>query len=125
MLGLGDVTGSSDQEFSRQEPNLAPVTVLELSKIVAFRLRRPEQLDGLETAKEYERKTLAAELHDQTLMDLGGLAVELGFLGHKTSRYSEELELSVDQMRRRLKDTDGRLRDVVRGFTPRPLPSWG
>ena len=119
------ITRDSFQEFSNKEPNLALVFLLELSKIVAFRLRRLEQFDVAETAKEYERKTLAAELHDQTLSDLAGLAVELAFLGHQASGYSEELKGAVDAVRGRLKGTDRRLREIVQGIYPPALATMG
>ncbi len=119
------ITRDSFQEFSHQEPNLALAFVLELSKIVAFRLRRLEKFDAAETAKEYERKTLAAELHDQTLADLAGLAVELGFLGHQASGYSEELKLAVDQVQIRLQDTARQLREIVQGIYPPALVIMG
>ena len=119
------ITRDSFEEFSQREPNLALVFILELSRIVAFRLRRLEQFDAAETAKENERKALAAELHDQTLSDLGSLAIELGFLGNQASGRSEELKLALDQVRERLRDTDRRLREIVQGIYPPALATMG
>ena len=77
---------------------------------------RLEQFDTAEASKEYERKALAAELHDQTLAELGSLAVELGFLAREASEHSEDLRTSVDQLRERLKDADQGLRAIVQGI---------
>ncbi|MCH8892757.1 MAG: cyclic nucleotide-binding domain-containing protein [Chloroflexi bacterium] len=122
---LLQITRESFEKFSQQRPDIAISFILELGRIVAFRLRRLEQFDTAEVSKEYERKALAAELHDQTLADLGGLAVELGFLANKVSGYSEELRQSVDQLRERLKETDQGLRDIVQGIFPPVLTIMG
>ncbi len=119
------ISRESFQEFSLKEPNLALAFVLELSKIVAFRLRRLEQFNAADVAKENERKSLAAELHDQTLADLGSLAIEVGFLSHQASGISEELEQSIIAVRERLKDTNQRLRGIVQGIYPQALSSMG
>ena len=79
----------------------------------------------MEAAKEEERKNLAVELHDQTLADLGALAVELGFLADQASGYSEDLSLSVDQVRERLKNSDQVLREIVQGIFPAVLTIMG
>ena len=119
------ITRDSFQTFAQREPNLAISFVLELSKTVAFRLRRLEQFDAAEAAKEFERKTLAAELHDQTLAELAGLAVELGFLSHQASAHSQELKLAVDEVRKLLKDADQGLRQIVQGIYPPVLTIMG
>ncbi|MCI0843911.1 MAG: HAMP domain-containing protein [Chloroflexi bacterium] len=82
-------------------------------------------LTSVEAAKEEERKNLAAELHDQTLADLGALAVDLGFLADQASGYSEELKGSVDQVRERLKNSDQVLREIVQGIFPPVLTIMG
>ena len=82
-------------------------------------------LTMVEEAKEEERKNLAAELHDQTLADLGGLAVELGFLADQASVYSEDLKLSVDEVRERLTNSDRALREIVQGIFPPVLTIMG
>lgn len=122
---LLQITRKSFEIFSQQRPDIAISFILELGRIVAFRLRRLEQFDTVEASKEYERKALAAELHDQTLADLGGLAVELGFLANQASEYSEELKRSVDQLRDRLRETDQGLREIVQGIFPPVLTIMG
>ena len=82
-------------------------------------------LTRVEEAKEEERKSLAAELHDQTLADLGGLAVELGFLADQASVYSEDLKRAVDEVRERLTDSDRGLREIVQGIFPPVLIIMG
>ena len=119
------ISRESFQEFSLREPKLALAFVLELSKIVSFRLRRLEQFNAADVAKENERRSLAAELHDQTLADLGSLAIEVGFLHNHASGISEELERSIIAVRERLKDTDHRLRGIVQGIYPQALSSMG
>lgn len=122
---LLQITRKSFEKFSQQRPDIAISFMLELGRIVAFRLRRLEQFDTAEVSKEYERKLLAAELHDQTLAELAGLAVELGFLAHQVSGHSDELKLSVDQLRDRLKETDQGLRSIVQGIFPPVLTIMG
>ena len=119
------ITRESFEVFSQQRPDIAISFMLELVRIVAYRLRRLEQFDTAEASKEYERKALAAELHDQTLAELGALAVELGFLAREASEYSEDLKGSVDQLRERLKDTDQGLRRIVQGIFPPVLTIMG
>lgn len=119
------ITRESFEVFSQQRPDIAISFMLELGRIVAYRLRRLEQFDTAEASKEYERKALAAELHDQTLAELGALAVELGFLAREASEYSEDLKGSVDQLRERLKDTDQGLRRIVQGIFPPVLTIMG
>lgn len=122
---LLQITRESFEIFSLQRPDVAISFILELGRIVAFRLRRLEQFDTAEASREYERKALAAELHDQTLAELGGLAVELGFLAHQVSGCSDELKLSVDQLRESLKQTDQGLRGIVQGIFPPVLTIMG
>lgn len=125
QCSLLQITRKSFEIFSQQRPDIAISFMLELGRIVAYRLRRLEQFDTAEASKEYERRALAAELHDQTLAELGGLAVELGFLAHQVSGYSDELKLSVDQLRDRLKETDQGLRSIVQGIFPPVLTIMG
>ena len=122
---LLQITRGSFERFSQERPDIAISFILELGRIVAFRLRRLERFDAAEVSKEYERKALAAELHDQTLADLGGLAVEVGFLAHQVSGYSEELKTSVDQIREHLKETVQGLREIVQGIFPPVLTIMG
>ena len=119
------ITRKSFEQFSQKAPNLALFFVLELSRIVSSRLRKLEKFDAAEEAKENERKTLAAELHDQTLAALGGMAIELGFLGYQVSEYSEELKSAVDNVRDKLKETDQQLRELVQGIYPPALATMG
>lgn len=122
---LLQITRESFLVFSQRESNLATEFFFELGRILAFRLRRLEQFDTVEVAKEFERKALAAELHDQTLGDLSSLAVELGFLARQVAGYSDELEPAFDQLRNRLKETDQGLRRIVQGIFPPVLTIMG
>ncbi len=86
---------------------------------------------GLDT--EEERRSLAAELHDDTMADLSSLVVELSLMKRQASATSPELEATLDEIRNRLKVTDQRLREIVQGIYPpvlavrglkRALHSW-
>ncbi len=125
QCSLLQITRKSFEIFSQQRPDIAISFMLELGRIVAYRLRRLEQFDTAEASKEYERRALASELHDETLAELGGMAVEMGFLAHQVSGYSDELKLSVDQLRDRLKETDQGLRRIVQGIFPPVLTIMG
>lgn len=88
-------------------------------------INRQQLLIHVEAAKENERKFLATELHDQTLSELAGIAVELGFLADQASGYSEELKQAVNQVREHLKESDRGLREIVQGIFPPVLTIMG
>ena len=111
----------SFREFAQREPSVALRFIWELSRTVASRLRRMERLDASEAAREEERKSLASELHDETLADLGGLAMELAFMKREAAGTSPELEAGLDEIRSRLRSTDRRLREIVQGIFPPAL----
>ena len=113
------------QEFARREPTIALIFIWELSRTVSFRMRRVERFDAAEVAREEERKSLAAELHDETMGDMGSMAVELGFMKREAARISPEMEASLDELRERLRATDRRLREIVQGLFPPALTLRG
>ena len=119
------ITRESFQEFAQRDPTTALSFIWELSRIVAFRLRDMERLDAAEAAREEERKTLSEELHDETLSDLGSLAVELAFMKRKASSISPDLGSGLDEIRDRLRGIDRRLREIVQGIYPPVLAVRG
>ena len=74
------MTRESFQEFAVREPVLSLVFLWELSRIVSLRLRRVERFDAAEAAREQERKSLAEELHDETMADLAATVLELALM---------------------------------------------
>ena len=119
------ITRESFQEMAMREPVIAMAFVWELSRTVTVRLRRVERFDAAEIAREEERKSLAEELHDETMADLGSLAVELAFMKRDAARVSPELEAGLDEIRERLRAADGRLREIVQGIFPPVLSLRG
>ena len=85
------ITRESFREFALREPLIALVFIWDLSRIITFRMRRVERFDAAEVAREEERKTLDAELHDETMADLGSMAVELGFMKRAAQSTTPEL----------------------------------
>ena len=119
------VTRASFQEFALREPLLAMVFVWELSRTVSVRMRRVERFDAAEVARGEERKSLAAELHDETMGDLGSMAVELAFMKRQAASEAPDLEVALDELRLRLRATDKRLREIVQGIYPPVLALRG
>ena len=119
------ITRESFQQFATREPIIALALVWELSRTVTTRMRRVERFDAAEVAREEERKTLAAELHDETMADMGSMAVELGFMKRMAAGESAELQEGLDELRVRLKSTDKRLREIVQGIYPPALALRG
>ena len=119
------ITRESFHEFALREPSAALAFIWELSRTVSMRMRRVERFDAAELAREQERKALAAELHDETMADLGSLVVELGFMQREASAVAPELNANLDEIRNRVKATDRRLRDIVQGIFPPVLEIRG
>ncbi len=84
-------------------------------------LRREKSLSD---AKEKERKRLAEELHDQTLMELAGLAIEVGFIEREATDTSS-VETQLRELRSRIHDTEAGLRDILKGLYPDVLTNLG
>lgn len=119
------ITREYFQGFARRKPERALAFVLELGRVLAFRLRRLNHFDAAEVARERERKYLAAELHDQTLADLASMGVELGFLSIMAKGTNDEMKTAVAGVRERLKTSETRLREIVQGIYPQTLSTLG
>ena len=119
------ITRESFQDLAGREPRVALEFVLGLSRIISYRLRRVERFDAAETVREQERKSLAGELHDQTLGALGSMAIGLGLLIRQASRGSDNLAPGLEEVRDRLNDTDRGLREIVQGIYPQALTILG
>ncbi len=119
------ITRESFQGFALREPQIALVFIWGLSKTVAFRLRRVQRFDAAEAARDQERKALAELLHDETMADLGSMAVELGFMKRTAAKTSPELGAALDEFRARLRSADRRLREIVQGIFPPSLTLRG
>lgn len=122
---VSKISREAFENFGQQEPAIALRFMWEVGRILAYRLRRMEHMDAAETAREEERKALAAELHDETMQELGSLAVEMAFLKRQAAGLSPELESGLDELRSRLKSTDRRLREIVLGIFPPALALRG
>jgi PAS domain S-box-containing protein len=99
VLAARDVTDRKDME----------ARVLQLEEL------RREQ--ALRDAKEEERKRLAEELHDQTLMELAGLAIEVGFIEREAAN-SGSAETRLRELKSRIHETEAGLRDILKGLYP-------
>ena len=119
------MTRESFQEFAVREPVLSLVFLWELSRIVSLRLRRVERFDAAEAAREQERKSLAEELHDETMADLAATVLELALMKRQFSAAAPELGAGLDELRIRLRLIDRRLREIVMGIFPPALPLRG
>ena len=119
------ITRESFQEFAQREPILALIFVWELSQIVTLRLRRVEQFDAAEVAREQERRSLAEELHDDTMVDLAGFGMELALMKRMTASTLPDLAETMEELRVRLRGTDRRLREIVQGIFPSALTMRG
>jgi len=84
-------------------------------------LRREKSLSD---AKEEERKRLAEELHDQTLMELAGLAIGVGFIEREATDPSSA-ETQLRELKSRIHDTEAGLRDILKGLYPDVLTNLG
>ena len=87
------------------------------------RLEEQRRQQALKEAKEEERRRLAEELHDQTLMELTGLAIEIGLLERDAERESEEKQFK--SLRARVHTTEAGLRDILKGLYPDVLTNLG
>lgn len=97
------------------------------ARVATLEEQRKEQ--ALREATEGERKRLAEELHDQTLQELAGLAIEIGFVqreaaGADAANY-ESVQTQLTSIRSRVRGTESGLRDIVRGLYPDVLTNLG
>ena len=92
------------------------------ARVARLEGRRREQ--ALREAKEGERKRLAEELHDQTLMELAGLAIEVGF-AERESAGDEAAEARLRVIRSRVHSAESGLRDILKGLYPDVLTNLG
>ena len=121
---IASISQESFETFANANPSIALRIIRQLTRILSRRLRRLDLFDAIEYTKEIERKRLAEELHDETMADLTGLTMELGLL--KIHKELDEAVLGeIDSTREKLKDTNLRLRQIVKGIYPAELANSG
>jgi signal transduction histidine kinase len=121
---VASLNSNSFADLTRAHPVVALRIIRQLSRILSQRLRRLDLFDAAELAREAERKRLAEELHDETMANLTGITMELGLLKFNRGLDSGVLE-DVDSVTKKLKDTNLRLRQIVRGIHPAELVNSG
>lgn len=89
-----------------------------------LRLEEQRRQQALKEAKEEERKRLAEELHDQTLQELTGLAIEVSFIEREAAG-QESAEAMLRGLRARIHGTETGLRDILKGLYPDVLTNLG
>jgi signal transduction histidine kinase len=77
----------------------------------------PRLVRALDEAREAERRTIAAGIHDHTLQNLGALTIRLQLIRRRSS--DEELRAEVDQALALIGETGAQLRSLL--FDLRPL----
>lgn len=115
---------SSFRDLTRTHPDIALRIIRQLSRILSQRLRRLDLFDAAELAREAERKRLAEELHDETMANLTGITMELGLLKYNQGLDSDALG-DIDSVTNKIKETNLRLRQIVRGIYPAELVNSG
>ena len=78
-----------------------------------------------ENLKERERRKLSEELHDETLAELASVRIELGLMARTAPGTPPELEENLAELRERVRGTEMRLREIVRGIFPSALANLG
>ena len=121
---IASVSQELFETFANAHPSIALRIIRQLTRILSRRLRRLDLFDAMEYTREIERKNLAEELHDETMADLTGLTMELGLL--KLHKELDEVVLGeIDSIREKLKETNLRLRQIVKGIFPAELVNSG
>tara|TARA_B100000929_G_scaffold290405_1_gene283852 strand:+ start:509 stop:1690 length:1182 start_codon:yes stop_codon:yes gene_type:complete len=124
LCTIASLSRDSFEIFATEHPSTAFRVIRQLTRILSRRLRRLDLFDAIEYTREVERKRLAEELHDETMADLTGLTMELGLL--KTHEGLGDLVLDeIDSTREKLKETNLRLRQIVKGIYPAELVNSG
>jgi len=119
------LTRKNFDKFSLENPSIAKSFIWRLGKIVVHRLRRVEMFDAAELGREEERKRLAAELHDDTMNDLASFIMNVGLMKLEFSKKYPEVIPQLNELVQRIKDTDRKLRDIVKGIFPPTLANSG
>lgn len=88
-------------------------------------LEELRRLQAAQASSEDEQKWLAEELHDNILVPLAAIGVDIGFLRRMAKPISEELEAGLTELGARIKDTDRQLRNLVWGIFPSVLTNLG
>lgn len=121
---VASLNADSFTELTHKQPAVALRIIRQLSRVLSRRLRRLDLFDATELAREAERKRLAEELHDETMANLTGITMELGLLKFHQGLDNGILE-DIDSVTTKLKDTNSRLRQIVRGIHPAELVNSG
>jgi len=100
--------------------------ILELNGVHSqvLKLEHLKRERDLKEAKEEERRRLAEGLHDQTLMELTGLAIEVGFMERDTG-VMESQKTQLRELRSKIHGAETGLRDILRGLYPDVLTNLG
>ena len=118
------ITRESIHDFGIKYPNASVRFFQQLGTILALRLRRLDLFDATEIARDEERKALALELHDETMAELTALTMELAIVS-SSNGLDRESQIALGDARDRLKETNVRLREIVKGVYPAELISLG
>ena len=94
----------------------------ETSLAHSVELRR---LQAAQEAKEQERRRLAEELHDETMAELASVVVDLGYLSRQARQVPAEVRQGMAELRKRVRGTERKLRQIVQGIFPSVLTNLG
>ncbi|MCH8088634.1 MAG: response regulator [Chloroflexi bacterium] len=111
VLGVArDITGRRRAEEMVRRANL--------------KLEQLQRFQAIQAAREDEQKKLAGELHDETMSDLAGLAVDISLL-RRDIHPQAGVETELGRVREKIRDIDARLREIVEGIYPSVLTDLG
>ncbi|MBM3944403.1 MAG: sensor histidine kinase, partial [SAR202 cluster bacterium] len=140
VLVFRDVTRREQAESALRNANLTLAkTNAQLRDEIAQRKAAEEALARSEAlrraqvaadAKEQERKRLAEELHDQTLSEMNGVIVEMGFVSKQAGAIKDldgiaALKPEIDRLRQQIRNAEQGLRQIVQGIYPSVLTNLG
>lgn len=95
-----------------------------LAREAEIKLEEVKRYEAVHSAREEERKSLAAEIHDDVLGRLAALGMDLGLMQAETNGHLE-LNSGLVEAREKVRETASRLREIVRGIYPSTLTNLG
>tara|TARA_Y100000588_G_scaffold392388_1_gene504071 strand:+ start:6056 stop:7237 length:1182 start_codon:yes stop_codon:yes gene_type:complete len=121
---VASLSRTAFDEFAKVNPSIGFRVITQLTRILSRRLRRLDLFEAIEQGRDEERRRLAEELHDETMADLTGLTMELAFL--KSQReLGDQIIQDISSAQDKLKQTNIRLRQIVKGIYPAELVNSG